>query len=152
MMSREPATRIASVAVLAAIAVGAPHVAPPALAQGTTAQSGSNPIYDAKWFEDTVAELNRSLPRQVDAETRLDQVSAGPGPRLTYSYTLIHRNGASVDIEQFNAGMQPQLRRAVCGQTNMAGLLRAGVSLAYSYRGSDGKFVSLIEVEPQHCK
>lgn len=151
-MSREAATRIASATALAAIILVEPYIASAAFAQGTTGQAGSNPVYDAKWFEDTVAELNRALPRQVDAETRLDQVSAGPGPRLTYSYTLIHRNGASVDIEQFNAGMQPQLRRAVCGQTNMAGLLRAGVSLAYSYRGSDGKFVSLIEVEPQHCR
>lgn len=124
----------------------------PAMAQGSIGQAAAGPVYDAKWFEETVAELNRSLPRQVDTETRLDQVTAGPGPRLTYSYTLIHRNGASVDIEQFNAGMQPQLRRSVCGQSNMAGLLRAGVSLAYSYRGSDGKFVSLIEVEPQHCQ
>ncbi len=123
-----------------------------AFAQGTAAQPSAGGTYDAKWFEDTVAELNRSLPRQVDAETRLDQVSAGPGPRLTYSYTLIHRAGVSVDVEQFNAGMQPQLRRSVCSQSNMAGLLRAGVSLAYSYRGSDGKFVSLIEVSPQHCK
>src|SRR5262245_12772732 len=36
------------------------------------------------------AELNKSLPIQVDGETRLDRIDAGPGRKVQYRYTLVN--------------------------------------------------------------
>src|SRR5262245_16288193 len=35
-------------------------------------------------------ELNKSLPVQVDAETRLERIEAGPGREVLYRYTLVN--------------------------------------------------------------
>ncbi|MFM9884875.1 MAG: hypothetical protein ACKVQT_17770 [Burkholderiales bacterium] len=113
----------------------------------------SNPVevFEERWLAETATDLNRSLPKQVDAETRLEGVTAGPGRRLNYQYTLISRTAASMDIESFNANMQPLLRTSICGKGGMQALIKNGVTLSYNYRGSDGKFVSMIEILPQHC-
>jgi hypothetical protein len=127
----------AALALVGSIAhAQAPSAAPPA---------------DEKWLDETAGDMNRTLPKLIDPETRLDRVTAGPGKRLTYSYTLVNRESAKIDVEAFNAGMQPVLRTSVCGRPGMQALVKNGVTLVYSYRGSDGKFVSMIEVIPQHC-
>lgn len=115
------------------------------------AQGNAAGIFEERWLEETAADLSRLLPQQVDAETRLDGVTAGPGKRLNYRYTLINRNRLSMDIEAFNTNMQPLLRASICGKGGMQALLKNGVTLAYNYLGSDGKFISMIEIPPQHC-
>ena len=112
-------------------------------------QSGAR--YDEKWLSETAANLNRSLPKEVDAETRWDRVTPGPGIGLTYSYTLIKQEAGKVDLEQFNSAMQVLLRKAVCGRAGMRELMKNGVKLAYVYRGNDGRFVSLLEVVDPRC-
>jgi hypothetical protein len=122
------------------------------LSTGTVlAQSSAAELFDERWLAETAADLSRSLPQQIDAETRLDGVTAGPGRRLNYRYTLVNRNRTSVDVESFNANMQPLLRASICGKAGMQGLLKNGVTLAYNYLGGDGKLISMIEILPQHC-
>ncbi|MFN0306227.1 MAG: hypothetical protein ACKVQU_38390 [Burkholderiales bacterium] len=123
------------------------------LAAAANAFGQSNPVevFEERWLAETATDLNRSLPKQVDAETRLEGVTAGPGRRLNYQYTLISRTASSMDIESFNANMQPLLRTSICGKGGMQALIKNGVTLSYNYRGRDGKFVSMIEILPQHC-
>ncbi len=115
------------------------------------AQSSAIDVFEERWLVENARDLSRSLPLQVDAETRLDSVTAGPGRRLNYRYTLINRARASIDIESFNANMQPLLRTSVCGKAGMQALLQNGVTLVYNYLASDGKLVSMIEILPHHC-
>ena len=121
------------------------------LCAGAIAQQPSG-TYDEKWAIATAEELNRSLPRQVDPETRWDRVTPGPGLRLTYAYTLLKQPAAQVDIERFNSGMLTTLQKTACARANMQELMKNGVKLAYTYRGSDGKFVSLLELSAQNCR
>lgn len=121
---------------------------PGSLAQGASKRDEN---FDEKWLAETARDIGRDLPRQVDPETRLDSVVAGPGRRLSYVYTLVNKPGREVNVEGFNATMQPLLRSSICGKAGMQWLIRNGVTLAYNYKGSDGKFVSMIEILPQHC-
>jgi hypothetical protein len=107
---------------------------------------------DERWIAETASDLNRLLPRQVDMETRLDAVTAGPGRRLSFHYTLLDRTRAGMDVEAFNAGLQPVLRGAVCRKDSTWPSSMTGVTLSYHYRGSDGKFVSMIEIPHLSCK
>ncbi len=115
------------------------------------AQSNAPEVFEERWLVETASDLSRSLPLEVDAETRLDSVTAGPGRRLNYRYTLVKRARASMDIESFNANMQPLLRTSICGKAGMQALLKNGVTLVYHYLGNDGKLVSMIEILPHHC-
>lgn len=117
--------------------------------QNATAQQVS---YDEKWLSATAEELNKSLPKLVDPETRWDRVTSGPGQRLTYVYTLVKQEADKVDVERFNAGMLTLLRQSACSRANMQELMNNGVKLAYTYRGSDGRFVSLIELAQSNCR
>ena len=128
-------------------------VATVALLSGANAiaQSNTPEVFEERWLVETASDLSRSLPLQVDAETRLDRVTAGPGRRLNYRYTLVNRARAGMDIEAFNANMQPLLRTSICGKAGMQALLKNGVTLVYDYVGSDGKLVSMIEILPWHC-
>ena len=115
-----------------------------------SAQQSQGP-YDENWLISTAADLNKSLPRLIDPDTRWDRVTPGPGLRLIYTYTLIKQEAGNVDVEKFHAGMQALLRKSVCSRENMQDLMKNGVKLAYTYRGSDGRFVSLLEVAQAHC-
>ena len=114
-------------------------------------QAESKTPYDEKWLKQTADELNKSLPKIADPGIRWDSVTPGPGIKLNYSYTLMNQPAGQVDIEQFNAKTQSRLRTAVCTRPGMLELVKNGVTLAYIYRGSDGRFVSQIEVVRQQC-
>lgn len=115
-----------------------------ALAQSAQAKTQ----YDQKWLSATADELNKSLPKQVDPDTRWDRVIPGPGMKLTYSYTLTSKETGQVDIERFINNMHATLRRAVCSREATLELMKNGVVLSYLYRGRDGGFISMLEVKP----
>lgn len=115
-------------------------------------QSHAADEIDEGWIGETASDLNRLLPRQVDSETRLDRITAGPGRHLNFHYTLLDRTRAGMDIEAFNAGIQSLLRGAICRKEGLPPPLKNSMTLTYHYRGSDGKFVSMIEISPQSCR
>jgi hypothetical protein len=115
-------------------------------------QTNTTDGFEERWLAETASDLNRLLPRQADMETRLDAVTAGPGRRINFHYTLLDRTRASMDIESFNAGLQPLLRNSICRKDSARSSLMSGITLSYNYRGSDGKFVSMIEISPQTCR
>jgi len=56
-----------------------------------------------------------------------------------------------IDLEKFNAEMLTLLRKSACGRESMRDLMQNGVRLTYTYRGSDGRFLSLIELGNRPC-
>lgn len=59
--------------------------------------------------ERAAARFNQELPLEIDAETRLDRVSIGPGLRMVYHHVLLG--------ERQHAADQEAIRLAVSGQT-----------------------------------
>ncbi|MSQ19966.1 MAG: hypothetical protein EXR39_10505 [Betaproteobacteria bacterium] len=91
---------------------------------------------EERWIIEAASDFNRLLPRQVDAETRLDAITAGPGRRLNYQFTLLDQTRSGIDIESFNAGIQPLLRDSICRDDGSRQLLNDSVTLSYDYRGA----------------
>jgi hypothetical protein len=85
-----------------------------------------------------VKELN-AAPRMVDAVTRLDRATQGPGMHLTIDETIVTTNAADISKEVWQRAV-PKLRQQM--RTGAAGkILAAGVSVTYRYYGKDGVLI-----------
>jgi hypothetical protein len=99
-------------------------------------------------------EVNRHAPTMVDAETRLDRASEGPGPSFTYHYTLLKLDLAKFapgEYDRRRAPFQSELRKRVCGSTEMAGMLNAGVAVYFAYLDHAGRDAGTYSVTKQSC-
>lgn len=96
-------------------------------------------------------QVNQKLPMAADKETRLDNVTPGPGRRFTYNYTFVTATIRDVDKAYFLQMMPPKLRNGVCSSPEMQVFFKNGITVGYSYRASDGVFVTKIDITPQDC-
>lgn len=96
-------------------------------------------------------QINKQLPMAVDKETRWDNMTPGPGRRLTYSYTFVNTAARDVDANYFLQAQTQQLRRGVCSSKDMEIFLKNAVTIAYSYRSRDGIHIGEIEITPRDC-
>ncbi len=97
------------------------------------------------------AQMNRSMPQDIDKEFRLDRVTAEPGAQLVYHYTLRERRAADVPPAVLNQQMAPVVRQRLCQDPQMTRLLDSGAGVAYSYRGSDGIEIGKLSFRQQDC-
>lgn len=99
----------------------------------------------------TVAnQVNQQMPMTVDADTRWDNITAGQGKRLTYNYTIVTSTSGEIDRTK----IQPfftKIKAGVCSSPDMAIFFKNGVTVAYSYRTSDGVFLSKLDITPKDC-
>ena len=98
-----------------------------------------------------VDQINKQLPMSVDRDTRWDSTQAGPGRAFTYHYTIITARAADVDTAGFYQAMSSHLRNSVCTSPDMQVFFKNGVTVSYSYRGSDGRHISKVAITPRDC-
>lgn len=84
------------------------------------------------------AHLNRDVPITLDADTRLDRVTAEPGHRLSYHYTLTSVQSKDIQRADFLKLIRPPLQARLCESNEMRSFLKHGVTISYNYRSSDG--------------
>jgi hypothetical protein len=97
-------------------------------------------------------EMNKRCPVFIDKDTRLDSTVAGPGKRLMYNYTLINFTAEQIQIQQFLSVLTPQIMNNVRTNPDMKEYRRHKITLVYSYKDKDGKFITRIEVKPTDYK
>jgi hypothetical protein len=95
--------------------------------------------------------MNRKVPLMVDADTRLDRVTAEPGHRLSYHYTLTAAPKKEMASKEFVRLIRPMLQQRLCASSEMKGFLQNGVTIAYVYRGADGKPLGATQFHPADC-
>jgi hypothetical protein len=95
--------------------------------------------------------MNRHMPESIDQYTRLDRVSAEPGPHFSYHYTLLNLTGSEVDKEAFVTTIRPQLKEKLCGNAQVRNFFNHGVTVSYLYQGADGKPIGGAEFAPNSC-
>jgi hypothetical protein len=78
-------------------------------------------------------------PRMVDAVTRFDQVTQGPGMHITVFETVITKNAAEIPKVAWQ-GFVPKLRQQMLAGP-MGKLISSGVSVTYRYSGKDGVLI-----------
>jgi hypothetical protein len=95
--------------------------------------------------------INRKVPMMVDEETRLDRVTAEPGHRLSYHYTVTAMPKKGMSSAEFVKLIRPTLRERLCTSREMKGFLQNGVTIAYLYRSGDGKPLGATQFAPAEC-
>lgn len=104
-----------------------------------------------KVLQEAAERLNRQTPQTVDEITRLDRASAGPGRLVTYYNTITVMKANEVDMDAFNGEFTTNMRRKICGAPSLAAMRRAGVTMVYEYRGSDGRRIGNVQIRPSDC-
>jgi len=97
------------------------------------------------------SQINKNTPMAVDKETRLDKVTAEPGARLVYHYTLVRISSTDVNSVAFQNAIKPQLQSRLCSSPEMQNFLKSGVKISYLYRGSDGRPLGGVGFVPNDC-
>lgn len=97
------------------------------------------------------AEINRSVPLMIDAETELMPVEGIDGV-LIYNYRLVGYSAAQVNRQKFHEGAKQKVTQAACSTPETRdGLLKSGVTLRYAYFDKDKQHIATIDVMPSDC-
>jgi hypothetical protein len=102
-------------------------------------------------FELAAEQINGHVPKMIDNDTRLDKASVGPGPRLTYHYTLPNRKSGEVDADLMLSILKPDVATKVCGHEDMKTTLQYGGIYTYSYSGNDNVAILTFDIANQDC-
>lgn len=98
------------------------------------------------------AELNRSVPVMIDAETELMPLQSAPG-LLIYSYRLVNYSLAQIDPAKFAAGARERVKQGACTTAETrADFLDKGVTLRYAYYDKEKRHIATVDVTPSDCQ
>ena len=105
----------------------------------------------AEHLNGVAAEINRSVPVMIDAETELLPSTAGYA-MLVYNYRLVKYSVGQLDHQKFAAGAKQKIVQGACNRPETRdGFLKEGVTLRYSYFDKDKRHIATIEVAPADC-
>ncbi len=99
-------------------------------------------------LQKTASRMNTTLPRMVDAGTRLDNTLV-LGETFVYNYTLIHYNSTELSANDISTFLTTALLNNYC--TTDTSFVKMGVSADYNYYGNDAKFIGKVAVAPNQC-
>lgn len=97
------------------------------------------------------AYLNQSAPVTLDADTRLDRVTSGPGHRLSYHYTLTSVQSKAFKRAEFQKLIREPLQAKLCSSKEMRSFLVRGVTISYDYLGNDGNRLGAARFTASDC-
>ena len=102
-------------------------------------------------LNEVAAEINRSVPVMIDAETELLPSTAGYA-MLVYNYRLIKYSAHQLDHQKFAAGARQKIVQGACNRPETRdGFLKEGVTLRYSYFDKEKQHIATIDVVPADC-
>jgi hypothetical protein len=105
----------------------------------------------AEYLNGVAAEINRSVPVMIDAETELLPSTAGYA-MLVYNYRLVKYSVGQLDHQKFAAGAKQKIIQGACNRPETRdGFLKEGVTLRYSYFDKDKRHIATNEVAPADC-
>lgn len=96
------------------------------------------------------AELNQSLPKMLDENTRFDEVIV-QGTDISYRHTVVSRASDQLDSTVFQSIMTEKLVKEQCPKAELEELLRRGVRYHYDYYGNRGILVSSVVISKEVC-
>jgi hypothetical protein len=116
---------------------------------------GSTPLNSARSLERKLAEIagqaNQAAPANIDPNTRLDGARAGPGLRLTSTYTLVNSESEGINSTTFAAKLTQVVKTASCKNPDLRPLIDQGVVVVLEYRGNDGNPIGTLSINRDTC-
>ena len=117
--------------------------------------NGATQLNSTRALERRLSEIagqaNQAAPADIDADTRLDGVKAGPGLRLTSTYTLLNPDSEGISSATFGTKLTPVVTEASCKNPDLRPLINQGVVVVLEYRGSDGNPIGTLSVNRDSC-
>lgn len=122
------------------------------LAQSSGGASSSAEPTRQEVLEGIAKQLDPEVPYLVDADTRLDDVSAGDdGKTLIYKYTIV--NPATVKLIKADDALLPKhVKNFVCGNLDKSGLLSEGFVFDLEYVDMKGDALAHFSIDPKECE
>ncbi len=116
-------------------------------------QAIANPSKEelSKAFQETMATVNKTLPKMISSDTRLDHVT-GENNTFHYQYTLVKYSHAEINIEAFKQSMRPELLKNLCTNSTTEFARRYNIPMIYTYFGKAGQKITTLKVAPSECK
>ena len=96
-------------------------------------------------------QANGAAPANIDDNTRLDGAKAGPGLKLTTTYTLLNSETESVDNAKFEAKVAPVVKQGSCANRDLRQLIDLGVLVVLEYRGVNGNPIATVNINRATC-
>lgn len=101
-------------------------------------------------LKNTADTLNKDLPNMLDAELRLDKVTAQDN-KMNFEYTLVHFTAQSMSAEKLNTLLYEDIKTQVCTDTDSILLLKKGMLVDYVYHGNDKKDITTFAFDAKVC-
>ena len=113
------------------------------------------PLNPPRVIERRLAEIagqaNGAAPANIDENTRLDGAKAGPGLKLTTTYTLLNPEAEGIDSTNFETKLGPIVKTGSCKNPDLRPLIDQGVVVVLEYRGKDGNPMGTFNINHDTC-
>ena len=96
-------------------------------------------------------QANQASPAAVDPDTRLDGAKAGPGLKLTTTYTLVNSEANGDTSATFESKLAPVIRKNSCENPELRPLIDQGVVVVLEYHGGKGEPIGTVSVNRAAC-
>jgi hypothetical protein len=104
-----------------------------------------------KRLSEIAGQANGAAPANVDPDTRLDGARAGPGLKLTSTYTLLNSESDGVNSATFEAKLTPAIKKGGCENPALRPLIDQGVVVDLEYRGIQGNTIGIVSLTRDTC-
>jgi len=138
-------------AALAACSAKDPQTAKPN-GNGPPQLDSTQRIKVARKLAEIAGQANGAAPADIDENTRLEGAKAGPGLKLTTTYTLVHADTEGIDNTTFEAKLGPVVKQGSCANPDLRPLIDLGVLVVLEYRGNDGKPIATVNINRDTCR
>jgi hypothetical protein len=116
--------------------------------------SSAQPMRDIQnVLQEAALAVNRKAPIQVDALTRLEGATAGPGKNFRYTYTVLDQSNRLLNLNssRLRTMMEPTVHQGFCTSDSMKHMRSNGVTVIYEYHDEGGRLIGSIAVSPSDC-
>ena len=105
----------------------------------------------AAFLAKMAAQVNRDLPKMVDADTELTK-AAGLDGVFGYEFRLVNISSGEIDGQGLVTNLKPQVTKGVCSAPGTRDMLvKDRVVLRYSYSDKAGNPVASFDINPDDC-
>ncbi len=99
-------------------------------------------------LQQTVDEMNRKTPMEVDEITRLDSVAAKGDSDIFYYYTLPETEIAEINADTINKYVRPVIIDNAKNNPGLEILRKKKITMNYLYYDKNGEFIEEVAVRP----
>jgi hypothetical protein len=103
-------------------------------------------------LKEIALELNKTCPKMIDKDTRLDNALAIKGNIFQYNYTLLNILKDSMDIELYKASVEPSIINNVITNPDLETFRKNKITLIYNFKDEQNNHITRIIVGPKKYK